>query len=149
MKRLSPSATVEERIAARTVVDDNGCWLWQGYLMPNGYAFVTVRGKRSYAHRLSYITFVGPIPDGLVMDHLCRVRHCVNPEHLEPVTIGENVRRGAPATKSHCVNGHPRDEMHMAWFSERGRLRRRCQVCAREAVRRCLERKRARQAGAA
>jgi hypothetical protein len=104
--------TVIDRIAKRTVVDpDTGCWLWQGALS-NGYGTLSV-GKRSRgAHRLSYEAHRGEVPRGLEIDHLCRVRCCVNPDHLEPVTHVENVRRGAacalrPRT-THCPRGHER-----------------------------------------
>lgn len=71
-----------------------GCWLWTAAKNNGGYGMFTfTTGWRRSAHRVSYETFVGPIPDGLQLDHLCRVRHCVNPDHLEPVTAAENTRR--------------------------------------------------------
>lgn len=66
-----------------------GCWLWQGALDQNGYAYVGMKA----VHRTSYEMFCGPIPKGLQIDHLCCVRNCVNPLHLEPVTLQENNRR--------------------------------------------------------
>jgi hypothetical protein len=75
-------------------VDDNGCWIWRLRTEPEGYGRLTVDGKDGYlAHRFVYEQLVGPIPDGLHLDHLCRVRSCVNPEHLEPVTPQENLHR--------------------------------------------------------
>lgn len=70
------------------------CWNWTGALTTAGYGSLTKNYQRMYAHRWSYEQHVGPIPEGLALDHLCRNRSCVNPDHLEPVTIGENVRRG-------------------------------------------------------
>ncbi|MFI9344986.1 HNH endonuclease signature motif containing protein [Streptomyces sp. NPDC052773] len=77
-------------------VDKNGpggCWLWKGHVLPTGYGTVNAFGTVLLAHRAAYRLLVGPIPDGLTLDHLCRVTHCVNPDHLEPVTRRENIRR--------------------------------------------------------
>lgn len=79
------------RVRAEYVVDnDSGCWVWAGQMYPNGYG---AWGK-FYAHRRMYEERVGQIPEGLQIDHLCRNRACVNPEHMEPVTQAENLRRG-------------------------------------------------------
>ena len=72
---------------------NTGCWLWQGALTYNGYGKLWWEKCCRRAHRASYEAFMGPIPDGLQLDHTCRVRACVNPEHLEPVTCAENIRR--------------------------------------------------------
>ena len=79
--------------AQRVQVDSAGCWIWLFRCDPDGYG----RSSGRKAHRLSYLFFRGPIPVGLQLDHLCRVRSCCNPEHLEAVTPGENVRRGVAA----------------------------------------------------
>lgn len=79
----------------------DGCWLWQGPRVHNGYGIISIQGSgvktTIRAHRYAYEALVGPIPEGLQLDHLCRVRRCVNPAHLEPVTARENVRRGVRA----------------------------------------------------
>lgn len=71
-------------------IDENGCWIWKGYVAKHGYGYQ----GRVPAHRAVYIEHRGVIPPGLDLDHLCRVRACVNPDHLEPVTRAENLRRG-------------------------------------------------------
>lgn len=83
----------------RYIVDDNGCWIWQGAKTHGGYGVVGVPGcrKNAVAHRVMYEREVGPIPGGLDLDHLCRVRHCINPDHLEPVTRRVNIERGIMA----------------------------------------------------
>ncbi|MCC6959441.1 MAG: HNH endonuclease [Dehalococcoidia bacterium] len=89
------------------------CWLWTGHCQRSGYGhFSKSKGAApSMAHRVSYELFVGPIPTGLEIDHLCQVRNCVNPDHMEPVTHDENNRRSTSATamnrlKTHCARGH-------------------------------------------
>lgn len=82
------------------------CRVWQNYLGPNGYGLFTMLGVRDYAHRQSYRWFVGEIPDGLHIDHLCRNHACVEPTHLEPVTRKVNAERGIRATATVCINGH-------------------------------------------
>lgn len=91
---------------------NSGCWLWIGALRPTGYGVFNEGGKRYPAHRWGYESLVGQIPKGLQIDHLCRVRSCVNPDHLEPVTQRENILRGngiaaINARKTHCKRGHP------------------------------------------
>lgn len=86
---------IAERLMLRRVVDDGGCWNWPGARTRKGYGQIRLaEGRTSYTHRESYMAFVGPIPEGLEIDHLCRNRGCFNPDHLEPVTPGENARRG-------------------------------------------------------
>jgi len=76
----------------------NTCWLWEGTVENTGYgSFAVSHTKGVLAHRLAYELSVGEIPSGLTLDHLCRVRNCVNPDHLEPVTCAENIRRGGQA----------------------------------------------------
>ncbi len=86
---------LDERIRANVVVNEHGCWIWQRGRTRSGYGYITVPPNRGTyrAHRVAYATFVGPIPAGLVIDHLCGARSCVNPAHLEAVTQGENARR--------------------------------------------------------
>jgi hypothetical protein len=102
--------TAEDRFWAKVDKTD-GCWLWQGIDNGNGYGRFGLYGKSVYAHRFAYELLVGPIPEGLHLDHLCRVRLCVRPSHLEAVTQVENNRR-APRpkrTRLHCPRGHLKD----------------------------------------
>jgi len=76
------------------IVPEAGCWIYTGDLNRNGYGTRRVKKRRQMVHRLIYEHFKGPIPDGYVIDHLCRVRCCCNPDHLEAVTVKENTKRG-------------------------------------------------------
>lgn len=99
----------EERFEKHYVpVPESGCWLWVGAIQENGYGRFYIDGKMVQAHRYAYEQKHGLIPEGLELDHLCRVRLCVNPDHLEPVTRKENLSRGinANSEKSHCPKGH-------------------------------------------
>lgn len=89
-----------ERLSSKIVISD-GCWLWTGSLNRKGYPMVRVDAAREWclAHRAVYELLVGVIPEGLELDHLCRVRGCVNPAHLEPVTHAENMRRVPPESR--------------------------------------------------
>jgi hypothetical protein len=89
-----PPEDERERFERLHVVAPSGCWIWQGTVTRGGYGIVTLTGKRTVgAHRWAYEQLVGDIPEGLTLDHLCYVPLCVNPDHLEPVTPGENTRR--------------------------------------------------------
>lgn len=119
-----------ERITEKIKIDSvSGCWVWTDSLNSAGYGriYFQPKGKPVLAHRLAYELFVGPVLDCLVLDHICRVRACVNPQHLEPVTFTENVRRG-DAVKTQCPRGHPYDAENTG-ISNGGK---RCLTCHRE-----------------
>lgn len=110
------------------------CWPWLSTLNSGGYGVfgkrVNGRPRQYRAHRVAYAAVHGDPGPLLVLDHLCRVRHCCNPAHMEPVTLGENVHRSVHTLKALCVNGHVRDGDNLL-RDEQGR-RRGCRECARE-----------------
>jgi HNH endonuclease len=125
-----------DRFAKAVVRDSSGCWLWPGTLDRAGYArFRDDDMRKVFVHRWSYEYHVGPIPEGKVIDHLCRVRHCANPEHLEPVTQLENMRRGFHATKTNCKHGHP-----LVRVVDKDGPRRVCRICKRASAARSHQR---------
>lgn len=147
-----PIIALVTKLMNHSIVDPVAdCWVWTGARKTGGYGTVRKndgRRKFSYsAHRASYEEFVGPIPDGLELDHLCRNRLCINPSHLEPVTRSENIRRGiGPQTvqayharRTHCRNGHllAGDNVSHQPGTKTGR---RCRACVRDYVtRKCIK----------
>ena len=111
----------------------DGCWVWTG-AMRSGYGNIRWDGKVAAAHRVAYELERGPIPDGLVIDHLCRNTSCVNPAHLEVVTRRENTIRGETraaenVAKTHCPAGHPLAGENL--YQSPGRPHRHCRECHR------------------
>jgi hypothetical protein len=116
-----------------------GCWLWTGNKNPNGYGRICINYTGTLAHRTSYEIFKGEVPEGLVLDHLCRVRNCVNPEHLEIVTDRINILRGTGfsaknASKTHCPQGHPYDDKNTRInLDKKGKYQsRHCKTCNKQ-----------------
>lgn len=122
----------EERLWQRVdKTAPNGCWLWLGALNGAGYGAVGRDNKVLRVHRVTYELLVGPIPEGLQLDHLCRNRACCNPEHLEPVTNEENWRRGQHHTavmlrENKCKRDHEMTKENTYWRKNGGRLCRQC-----------------------
>lgn len=107
-----------------------GCWKWGGYLNTSGYGTISISSRDVLVHRFLYELVIGPIPEGMQIDHLCRHRWCVNPYHMEPVTPRENTMRGISfsaqnARKTHCPQGHPYDETNTIHYGRR----RYCRTC--------------------
>lgn len=116
------TAAQTERFWSRVDKAD-ACWIWSGYVNSEGYGRLKFDGRLRLAHRVAYALIRGPIPDGLTLDHLCGVKACVNPAHLEPVTAAVNYRRAVDAgllarngdgqrQKTHCPKGHPYDAVN-------------------------------------
>lgn len=132
-----PRPTADETARFWEQVDQtttpDGCWTWTGSMQENGYGAFRIACATN-AHRAGYEIQVGPIPDGMVLDHLCRNRACVRASHLEPVTHRENILRGdtgpgANAKKTHCQNGHELAGDNLYVQVVKGRERRTCRTC--------------------
>lgn len=126
--------TVLERAMAKVDKAESGCWEWTGAKV-NGYGRISVGGREGnarVAHRVIYELTVGPVPAGMDLDHLCINPGCVNPDHLEPVSHAENMRRGPTnvaarnAAKTRCPQGHPYDEENTGYRKNGDRI---CRTC--------------------
>lgn len=121
----------EHEVFKKFEIDDHGCWIWTGRLNADGYGATNVDGH-NLAHRAFYEHFSGPIPDGMTIDHRCRVRACVNPDHLEPVPFIENLRRARRTWGEDglCSKGlHDITDPANVQVSVGKRNRRRCKPC--------------------
>ena len=116
-------------------IADNGCWLWAGEILRNGYGRATINKTRHLAHRFSYEQFVGNIPEGYVVDHLCNTKQCVHPAHLRACTQRDNLfaDHSNSATKlrkqqSHCIHGHELTDTNVYRMKCGGRACRSCRA---------------------
>lgn len=151
----SEDVMLPERIQSKIMPEPNsGCWLWTGYVAPNGYGKMQVKlpgggWTTKYAHREIYKAVKGEIPPGLDIDHRCRQRCCVNPDHLRPATRKENVanavrNRAKLLARTHCKRGHEFDADNTRWFKSpwSGLPVRQCRTCLRVAMKRHDEKRR-------
>ena len=133
---MTERTSANQRFDVKWTPEPNtGCWLWTASDNGRGYGTFRVGEKMVRAHRYAYERWVGPIPKGLQLDHLCRVRCCVNPDHLEAVTCQENLLRGetvpaANAAKTHCPQGHEYNEENTYVYLNG---RRHCRTCQADA----------------
>lgn len=142
---------IRERLFGLSIpVTESGCWLWIGCVDRCGYGKMGTRTGETLAHRVSYVEFRGPIPEGCEIDHRCRVRGCVNPDHLEAVPHAVNVARGVRppenhrnARKTHCKRGHELAGANLFIEVWRGRQARKCRQCRADAQRRRAAERRA------
>lgn len=121
-----------DRMMEKIRTDADGCWVWVGARCGgkhSRYGMIKNNGKPLMAHRASYEAHVGPIANGLVIDHLCRNTFCINPAHLEAVTQQENVLRGAGAMKPHCPHGHDMSGDNLRIQKTKSSSRRICATC--------------------
>ena len=142
------SNTLYQRFWAKVNKTDT-CWLWTASTI-GGYGAIYAGerlGKNLLAHRVAYEMLVGPIPEGLYLDHLCRVTLCVNPNHLEPVTPRENLLRGEnhaakKSRQTECLRGHPLSGANLYTYPNGNR---RCKICRNESLKRLYRRRKANQ----
>jgi len=129
---------MDDKLWSKIIVN-NDCWLWQG-CVKNGYGWISRNQRQYYVHRYVFESLVGNIPDGLELDHLCRNRNCVNPDHLEPVTKRENILRGfgtgaQNARKRYCSKGHLFSHRHKSTGYKY------CRTCLTDSARRWRNKK--------
>lgn len=113
------------------ILKTDNCWIWLGNIAPIGYGRYFKNGKSFYVHRISYELFKKPIKKGYHIDHLCKNRKCVNPDHLEEVTLSENVKRGTAYDKkrnqTYCLRGHLFSKENTKINSQKARICKKCQ----------------------
>jgi len=134
--------TIEQVLANCEVIWPTACWQWRRAKSKTGYGNLWFGRRYTTAHRVIYKALVGPIPEGLDLDHLCRNRACCNPDHLEPVTRRENMRRGEPARRTHSPKGHAYAPENTRIIRHRGKEMRACKRChcEQERARRSIRR---------
>lgn len=135
-----------ERFSTKFTLDNSGCWLWSAAINPDGYGIFGIDKRHTFgAHRISFSIVNGDIEPGLQLDHLCRVRNCVNPKHLEEVTLAENTARSTffqvinsrKQVRTHCPHGHAYTPENTYNWKHRGatKTHRVCKACRKIRIR--------------
>lgn len=129
---MNPNKSITEDSEHRTISTDD-CWIYAGVKDDSGYPNIQIDGSSKGVHRIMYTEHIGAIPDGLTIDHLCRVTSCINPIHLEAVTKGENTLRRyrLPGEEDKCMQGHPLAGNVYRYMAKNGLLKRKCRECTR------------------
>lgn len=143
----TPQTPAQDRFWAKVQpADVEHCWLWTAYTDRLGYSKVGMGGKVYFAHRVTYEYLIGEIPDGLVLDHLCRTPACVNPWHLDPVPQRINIERGVllpdKRARTHCKHGHEWTPENTGVRASGARL---CLTCSRKSGREGYHRRKAKR----
>ena len=139
------TSSVERFLAFVMPVTESGCWIWTGSCDRKGYGRFTLPGHSSLAHRISFELYKSVIPFNMCLDHLCHVRCCVNPDHLQIVGHKETVTQGGSGyrlktqSQTHCKIGHPLSEAYT--FIQNSGMRRQCRICRAKTARRYRLRK--------
>lgn len=127
-----------KKLLLRVVIDHNGCWIWQGYVHGNGYGYIKQKCKKILIHKIFFMLHKGIVPKGMCLDHICRIRRCVNPEHLRTVTRAQNNVENSISpsainkAKTRCKRGH-KFTLGNTYIRKRGSVAvRNCRACKRE-----------------
>jgi hypothetical protein len=131
---------LEFRFWSYVELGPNGCWLWTGTIIPSGYGILRQLPRRRdqpqirwLAHRFAWEVLRGRLPRGMDVHHLCSVKRCVNPDHLEPLSKADHIRTwNHEGSKTHCPQGHPYDLLNTRWSEQGERVCRVCRICARK-----------------
>lgn len=129
---------IKERFIKKTFPKINGCVLWVGSKSGSGYGQMQFGKRKEMAHRISYQLFVGPIPKGMSIDHICQVKLCVNYLHLQPMLLRDNILLGSKAQNTNCPHGHPFEGRNLIW----NKTSRMCRICKQEKDRASYQRRR-------
>lgn len=110
------------------------CWIWIGAVDKHGYGSILEEKKVKKSHRVSYEMFYGKIPNHLVIDHMCKIKRCINPRHLRAITRGENTLTGSGVSainkrKTHCIRGHELSGENIFLYKRAGHINRQCRLC--------------------